>query len=316
MSRNKVQFQKGLSESAFDAAYGSEEQCHAALVAWRWAAGFECPDCGGKAHCVVERGARKLFQCSACRKQTSVRAGTIFASSKLPLRVWFKAMYQVTQSKQGVSGLELSRRLGITYNAAWKLKHKLAQVMLERNAKKRLKGKVQMDDAYLGGERSGSVGRGAEGKTPFVAAVETTDDGKPHRIILRRVRAFSKAALRKLAGAALENGAEVVSDGLNCFAAVKDAGCSHTAIVTGSGRKAAKTPAFKWVNTALGNIKAAIVGTYRAVGEKHVPRYLADFEYRFNRRYDLADMITRLAVVAATTAPMPYRLLKLADLQA
>jgi len=316
MSRNKVQFQKGLSESGFDAAYGSEEQCHAALVAWRWPAGFECPDCGGKAHCVVKRGARKLFQCDTCRKQSSVRAGTIFASSKLPLRLWFKAMYHLTQSKQGMSGLELSRRLGITYNAAWKLKHKLAQVMLERNAKKRLKGKVQMDDAYLGGERSGSVGRGAEGKTPFVAAVETTDDGKPHKIILRRVKAFSKTALRNLAGAAIESGAEVVSDGLNCFAAVTDAGCAHTAIVTGSGRKAAKTPTFKWVNTALGNIKAAIVGTYRAVDEKHVPRYLAEFEYRFNRRYDLAKMIPRLAVVAATTAPMPYRLLKLADFQA
>jgi len=316
MARNRVQFQKGLSESAFDSAYGSEEQCHAALVAWRWPQGFECPDCGGAAHCIVKRGARKLFQCDACRKQTSVRAGTIFASSKLPLRVWFRAMYHLTQSKQGLSGLELSRRLGITYNAAWKMKHKLAQVMLERNAKKRLKGKVQMDDAYLGGEREGSTGRGAEGKTPFVAAVETTDDGKPHKIILRRVKAFSKAALRKLAGDALESGAEVVSDGLTCFAAVTDAGCTHTAIVTGSGKKAVKTPAFKWVNTALGNIKAAIVGTYRAVSEKHVPRYLAEFEYRFNRRYDLGQMIPRLAVAAATTAPMPYRLLKLADLQA
>ncbi|CAN2536049.1 IS1595+family+transposase+ISMetp1 [Methylocapsa aurea] len=284
--------------------------------AWRWPEGFECPDCGGKAHCIVKRRARKLFQCDACRKQTSVRAGTIFASSKLPLRVWFKAMYHLTQSKQGISGLELSRRLGITYNAAWKLKHKLAQVMLERNAKKRLKGNVQMDDAYLGGEREGSVGRGAEGKTPFVAAVETTDDGKPHKIILRRVKAFSKAELRKLAGAALESGAEVVSDGLNCFAAVTDAGCTRTAIVTGSGKKAVKTPAFKWVNTALGNIKAAIVGTYRAVDEKHVPRYFAEFEYRFNRRYDLVNMIPRLAVIATTTTPMPYRLLKLADFQA
>ena len=85
MSRNKVQFQKGLSESDFDAAYGTEEQCHASLVAWRWPEGFECPDCSGKAHCVVKRRTRKLFQCDACRKQTSVCAGTIFASSKLPL---------------------------------------------------------------------------------------------------------------------------------------------------------------------------------------------------------------------------------------
>jgi len=156
MPRNKVQFQKGLSEREFNNAYGSEEQCHTALVKWRWPNGFECPDCGGRSHCTVRRGTRKLFQCNSCRKQTSVRAGTVFASSKLPLLIWFVAMYHLTQSKQGISSLELSRRLGITQNAAWKMKHKLAQVMLERNATKRLKGKVQMDDAYLGGERSGS----------------------------------------------------------------------------------------------------------------------------------------------------------------
>ena len=80
--------------------------------------------------------------------------------------------------------------------------------------------------------------------------------------------------------------------------------------------KAARTPAFKWVNTALGNIKAAITGTYRAINSKHVPRYLAEFEYRFNRRYDLADMIPRLAWAAVRTTPMPYRLLKLAEVYA
>ncbi len=165
MARNKVQLQKGLGETDFDAQYGSEEQCHAALVKWRWSEGFECPDCGGKAHCVVRRGSRQLFQCNACRKQTSVRAGTIFAASKLPLRLWFKAIYHLTQSKQGMSSIELSHRLGFTQTAAWKMKHKLTQVMLERNATKRLKGKVQMDDAYLGGERPGRPGRGAAGKT-------------------------------------------------------------------------------------------------------------------------------------------------------
>jgi hypothetical protein len=92
-TRNKAQFQKGLSETEFNQAYGSEEQCHAALVKWRWPNGLECPDCGGKARCV---GTRKLFQFNACRKQTSVRAGTIFAASKLPLRLWFAAIYHLT----------------------------------------------------------------------------------------------------------------------------------------------------------------------------------------------------------------------------
>src|SRR5271166_3821820 len=157
---------------------------------------------------------------------------------------------------------------------------------------------------------------GAKGKTPFVAAVATTGDGKPNQIILRPVKAFSLVAIRKLAATALARDAQVLTDGLACFAAVADVGCTHAAIKTGAGPRAAKTPAFKWVNTALGNIKAALVGTYRAVRSKHVPRYLAEFEYRFNRRYDLSSMIPRLAFVALRTAPMPYRLLKLADVAA
>jgi transposase-like protein len=190
-----------------------------------------CPrsiQCKGADHRVVARGARRLFQCNACRRQTSVKAGTIFASSKLPLRLWFKAIYLVTQSKRGISSIELGRRLGVTQTAAWMMKHKLAQAMLERNASKRLKGNVQMDDAYIGGARSGRRGRGAAGKTPFVAAIATTDDGKPDQMVLRPVKAFTGSAIRKLASAALEPGAHVVSDGLPCFAAVAQAGCLHT----------------------------------------------------------------------------------------
>jgi hypothetical protein len=119
--------------------------------------------------------------------------------------------------------------------------------------------------------------------------------------------------LRIFARRSLDPSCEVVSDGLACFGAVAKAGCAHKVIITGSGAAAACTPAFKWVNTALGNIKAAIVGTYRAIDEKHVPRYLAEFEYRFNRRYDLAAMMPRLVWAGVRTTPMPYRLLKLAD---
>ena len=170
MARNKVQFQKGLSEAGFDLLYGTEEKCRAAVIASRWPDGFECPVCGGRTYCeVMTRG---LFQCSTCRRQTSPIAGTIFASTNLPLRLWFRAMYHLTQSKQGISSIELGRRLGVTQTTAWKMKHKLAQVMMERDASKRLSGRVELDDAYLGGERSGGKrGRGAPGKTPFVAAV-------------------------------------------------------------------------------------------------------------------------------------------------
>ena len=260
---------------------------------------------------------RDLFQCTACRRQTSPIAGTIFASTKLPLRTWFRAMYHLTQSKQGISSIELGRRLGVTQTTAWMVKHKLKQVMMERDATKPLSGRVEIDDAYLGGERSGGKrGRGAPGKTPFVAAVETTAEGKPVRLKLGRVVSFCNASLSSFAKRSLDPACTVVSDGLQCFAGVTDAGCDHHTIKTGSGPAAARVPAFKWVNTALGNIKAAITGTYRAISSKHVPRYLAEFEYRFNRRYDLAAMIPRLCWAGERTTPMPNRLLKLAEVYA
>src|SRR5271169_5331585 len=105
MARNKVQFQKGLSEAAFETLYGTEAKCRAVVIASRWPNGFECPLCGGRTYCeVMSRG---LFQCSSCRRQTSPIAGTIFASTHLPLRLWFRAMYHLTQSKQGISSIEL-----------------------------------------------------------------------------------------------------------------------------------------------------------------------------------------------------------------
>ena len=87
MARNVVQFQKGLSEPAFEQQYGSEEQCRAIVIASRWPRGFECPACGGRRCRVVTT--RDLYQCAKCRRQTSPIAGTIFASTHLSLRLWF-----------------------------------------------------------------------------------------------------------------------------------------------------------------------------------------------------------------------------------
>ncbi len=119
--------------------------------------------------------------------------------------------------------------------------------MLERDAAKPLTGRVEIDDAYLGGKRTGGKrGRGADGKTPFVAAVETTDDGKPVRLKLRRVTSFCAQAIATFAKTSLTPDCAVLSDGLRCFGGVTAAGCSHQVIVTGSGPAAARTPAFKW----------------------------------------------------------------------
>lgn len=312
MARNRIQFQKGLSEAQFQALYGSEEKCRALVIGWRWPDGFVCPKCSGTAYCIT--GTRHLFQCNACRRQTSPMAGTIFNSTKLPLTVWFRAMYLITQTKQGISSIELGRRLGTTQTTAWKIKTKLTEVMRVANDAVPLEGRVEMDDAYLGGERSGGkTGRGSPGKRPIVVAVQTTDGKKPARLKVRRIARFKRKRVKSLAKRIIAPGTFVVTDGLACFKGITDAGCEHYSITTGSGRRAALHPSFHWVNTVLANIKTAIVGTYKAVRKKHMVRTLAEFEWRFNNRENLAAMIPVLACAATRAKPAPYWWLKLAD---
>ena len=200
-------------------------------------------------------------------------------------------MYLMTQTKNGVSALELSRQLSVSYNTAWKVKHKLMQVMKERDDTRPLGGWVQLDDAYWGGQRrGGKTGRGAPGKTPFVAAVELNDEGRPMRLRLSRVGGFRSEEIAAWARCHLEPGTVVVSDALGCFAAVKHVGCIHQPFVTASGPQSAQHPALTWVNTILGNVKRSFHGTYHHFSSKHLPRYLAEFSYRFSRRFSLPEM--------------------------
>ena len=221
MARNKEQFQKGISLTQFLKAYGTEEQCFDALCRWRWPNGFRCPHCGHDKHCNLAY--RKLKQCNRCRRQTSITSRTIFDSTKLPLTTWFLGIFLITQDKKGISSMELARHLGLSYNAAWRMKQKLMQVMMERDQQYKLSGFIELDDAYLGGERTEcKPGRGAKGKTPFVAAVETTKDRRPTRIKLSIIKGFRSSEISTWSKKHLCSGSTVISDGLACFNAVTE----------------------------------------------------------------------------------------------
>lgn len=221
-------------------------------------------------------------------------------------------MYLVTQDKKGISAMKLHRQLGISYNAAWRMKHKLMQVMMERDDDIKLSGFIEVDGAYLGGERAGGKrGRGADAKTPFIAAVETTSEGQPTRIRLSVVKGFKTKEVLGWSQKYLVEGCTVISDGLACFNAVTQTGCEHDRIVCGGGRASVEEPEFYWVNTVLGNLKSALRSSYHAVRPKYAQRYLSEFQYRFNRRFDLGAMIPRLVFAAVRTPPMSERLLKI-----
>ena len=314
MARNQVQFQKGLGMAEFLARYGTEDQCHDALVKMRWPDGFVCPKCAARRYSFC--APKRLFQCSSCHLQTSVRAGTVFHKSRTPLTKWFLAMHLLTGSKNDIASLELARQLDVKWDTAWLIKQKLMEVMLQRNTIYRLSGDIQIDDAYQGGEKAGKTGRGAANKLPFVAAVATRD-GRPIYMQLRCLPGFTKDAIEAYARANIAPGSRVLSDGLKCFKGIVAAGLTHVIKITGGGRP--KGPDFKWINTGLGNVQSAIKSTLRSCDARHTPRYLAAFEWRYNRRFELSKNLERLARVAMTIAPQPRSTLaavrpKLADL--
>lgn len=314
MAMNQIQFQPGLSMPEFFKLYGTELRCEVALERARWPDGFCCPCCGHAAHCVLRGGTHKVFQCNACRHQTSLIAGTVFQGTKLALTVWFLAIYLISQAKTGLSALALKRHLGVSYPTAWLIHHKLMQAMAMREARYVLDGQVQVDDAYLGGERSGGkVGRGSENKVPFVAAVSLSDDGHPLRTKLTPVTGFTLQSIAEWAKNQLASGSTVLSDGLACFGAVTAAGCTHQPTVV-AGRKPKDMPEFHWINTVLGNLKTSLTGSYHAFNfQKYAARYLAAFAYRFNRRFDLKALHSRLLVAAVCCGPQPQWSIRLAD---
>ena len=316
MSINIVQFQPGLSMAEFIQTYGTEAKCYRALYRWRWPKGFRCPACDGHARSRFKRAGTIYYQCRACRHQTTLTAGTLFEGTKLPLRTWMLAVHLLTSTKTNLAALQLMRHLGVNYKTAWRVKHKIMQAMTEREESRKLKGFVQIDDAYLGGERNGGKrGRGADGKQPFVVAVQTGEDLEhPVFAVIEPVQSFDSASLNDWIARRLEPGCEVYSDGLGCFRRLEDAGHAHTTLDTGGRRAATEASGARWVNIVLSNLKRAIAGTYHAIRQaKYARRYLAEAAYRFNRRFRLRDMLPRLATALMRCKPCPEPLLRAAS---
>lgn len=152
-----------------------------------------------------------------------------------------------------------------------------------------------------------------ENKVSFIAAVQTNDAGHPLAVCLKKL-AFTKEAIGAWAKTALAASAIVISDGLWCFQAVTESGAAHERVVTGGGHASVKLEQFKAVNTFLGNLKTAYSGTYHAFDfAKYADRYLAEVQYRFNRRFDLKAILGRLLHAAVAIGPRPERVIRFAE---
>ena len=301
---------KGLTDLEFEGRYSTEASCVEALMAARREAGMACPACG---HDRNYRCGRRVG-CTRCNRRWSVTAGTVMSGTKLPLTTWFRAMHIMTSTKQGVSAIELGRRLGVSYPTAWYLAKRLRHAMTEREAHSLLGGSgpggnpvvVEADDVYLGGE--GNQGSGPRGKIQMIAATERYEGGRMGHVAMRVVVGFTSKAVRAFADTCLTPTVRVHTDGLRAFLAFGTPGRSHVVTVSGSKRPSwHRTAPFHSLNTAIANLSTAIKATHKAIAPQHTPDYLGAFCWTTNRRRNMQGMIPAACRAVAASSILTRR---------
>jgi transposase-like protein len=287
----------------FENQFGTEEACRLYLEHLRWRDGFRCPRCGGADAWRMSRG---LWLCQRCRRQTSVIVGTIFERSRLPLTLWFRAMWHVTNQKNGASALTIQRRLGLgSYQTAWVWLHKLRRAMV-RPGRDGLEGVVEADESYLGGEKAGKRGRGARGKALVLLAVQLQPGGEIGRIRLAQVSDASGPSLVGALETMVTPGSEVKTDGWRGYNDLASKGYRHRVVRDPGEIGQDLLPACHRVASLL---KRWLLGTHQgAVRQEHLAYYLDEFTFRFNRRTSASrgKLFYRLAQQAVQVEPAPY----------
>jgi transposase-like protein len=293
----------------FERRFATDEACRLYLEQLRWPEGFVCPACAATKAWPMERG---LWLCSHCRKQVSVKAGTIFQDSRLPLRLWFRAMWYVTSQKNGSSAKNIQRVLGLgSYQTAWAWLHKLRRAMV-RPGRDPLHGKVEVDETYIGGREKGKLGR-EQGEKALVAIAVELRGARLGRIRLQRIPDASAPSLLGFLHQSVAEGAEVHTDGWRGYGPITTAGYLHR--THKQTTLASPDPCYEQMphtHQVASLLKRWLLGTHQgAVRAEHLDYYLDEFTFRFNRRKAASPgkLFYRLVEQAVQIEPCPYRTL-------
>lgn len=292
--------------------FGTDERCHAYLLQKRWPDGFCCRACGHRQ--AWRLGRRNIYECAACGQQHSLLKGTIFEQTKSGLAKWFLAIYLVSASKGGISALELQRQMGFgSYQTAWTWLHKIRRAMV-RPGRAALTAQVEADETYVGGAEPGKPGRGGS-KTVVAGAVES-GRGKARGRRLGRLRLavvpdVSAESLEGFLGQNVARPATVTTDGWAGYGGLAAAGYRHAPINLSAswGDAALRLPA---IHLVFSLAKRWLLGTHHgAVQAKHLPAYLDEFTFRFNRRTakSISHRFARVVEHAVQLPPTTYRAL-------
>jgi transposase-like protein len=272
--------------------FADPDVCVEYVAKLRWPNGPVCPTCGGTEHSFLTT--RRLWKCKACKRQFSVKVGSIFEDSAIPLDKWLAAIWLIANAKNGISSHELGRSVGLTQKSAWFVLHRI-RLAMQTGSFDRFDGDVEVDESYIGGlarnmhkgarKRSG-VGAGGKGKAVVAGAVQRGRDGKPSQVRATVLDSANKANLHRLVRDNVEPGSTVHTDALTAYRGLDE--YDHRTIdhlvtyvdgnVTTNG-----------IENFWALLKRGLHGTYVSVRPFHLFRYVDERAFTFNQR-ELTDL--------------------------
>ena len=276
----------------FRTRFETEDDCRDYLFRERFPNGFICPKCGN--HEFYYLKTRHICQCKHCRRQTSVTAGTVMHRTHLPLTVWFWAIYLCATDKRGISAKGLARQLELSYESAWYLLARIRRAMHDRDQNYLLEGIIEMDEAYLGAPKRGKKrGRGTD-RQKMAVAVSKDEKERPLFLRLRVIPDITTASLQNVVNDYVKAGSTIECDGYKSYPALVNVEVNPSKYQIGD---------LKWVHAAVGNFKAFLLGTYHGSCGDYQP-YMDEYCFRFNRRFQPAQLFARLSRAVATSCAL------------
>ena len=291
---NQIEFRK---------MFNTEDDCLKYLKAIRWPNGFECPVCGS-----VRSWEKKdlRYECRDCGKETTVTSGTIFHRSTKPLLIWFIAIWWVIAQKNGVSAKGLQKILGLgSYQTAWTWLHKFRRLMVAGNRSK-LSGIIEVDETLVGGSISGKRGRGAEGKSLVIIAVEVKGN-KTGRARLARIPDASSDSLEEFIKNNIDGSSTVITDGWAGYNGVSKLVDEHR---VHKGMLDDNDEVLPNVHRVASLLKRWLLGTHQSYLTKNkLDYYLDEYVFRYNRRTSNSRglLFYRIVQQAVITQPITYK---------
>lgn len=260
--------------------FPTEESCHDYVAEKRWGDEPACVHCGSMRKIYKLKGG-KLYKCADCRKQFTVRVGTIFEDSPLPLRKWFFAMFIITAHKKGISSVQLAKDVDVTQKTAWFMLHRIRYAMTTKDFTKPLDGIVEADETYIGGKKKGGKrGRGSENKTPVFGILDRDDK----TIITQPVKYVNANTLQGIVKANVAPESTIMTDEWRAYNGLDKNFAGHERVDHSKGEYARGDVHVNTIEGFWSLLKRGIVGIYHQVTSKHLHRYCGEFDFRYNTR--------------------------------